>query len=186
MSTTTATPARCNPSKSDVTAALNDGERLRDIIELGLLSPDVDDVLHDLAAEAARHFGLPIGLVSVVLNEAQFFAAMHGLTGWAGGQRGTPIEWSFCQFAVASREPLVVENAITDPLVKDNPLVRENGVRCYAGVPLISSRGHALGSFCVIGLEERAFSDRELADLHQFAAAAVARIETRRRRPAAA
>jgi GAF domain-containing protein len=169
-------------SEAELACALTDRARLNEILELGLLSPEVDAILEDMAAEAARHFGLPVSLVSVVLEEAQYFAGMYGLTGWLREKRGTPVEWSFCQFAVATREPLVIEDAVEDPLVNDNPLVRDGSIRCYAGVPLISSRGFALGSFCVIGREARVFTAREIEDLHGFAANAVARIEMRRRK----
>jgi len=56
-------------------------------------------------------------------------------------------------------------------------------VRCYAGVPLISARGHVLGNLCVVGLEARAFSDDDVAVLRSLAAEAVRRIELRRTVP---
>lgn len=159
---------------------IRDTDRLREIAELDLLSPDVDAILQQTAEEAAHHFGLPISLVSVVLDSAQYFAAMHGLDGWLSEARGTPVEWSFCANTVRSREAFVVEDATTHALVRDNPLVLLEGIRCYAGIPLISSRGHVLGSFCVIGTETRSFSDAELGELRAFAARAVERIEARR------
>lgn len=164
----------------EMTATLQSQERLQEIAELGLLSGEVDAVLQEVCAEAAREFGLPIGLVSIVLDEAQHFAASHGLGGWLDAAKGTPIEWSFCRYAVASREAFVVEDAREHSLVQQNPLVRMDGVRCYAGIPLISSRGFALGSFCVIGTEERAFAEPELERLRAFATQVVAHIEARR------
>lgn len=162
---------------------LRDCERLAEIAELDLTSPAVDALLQDVAARAAECFGLPIALVSIALDDAQYFAAMHGLDGWLAETRGTPMEWSFCRYAVERGEPFVVEDAVEHPLVAENPLVRIDGVRCYAGIPLVSSRGHALGSFCVIGAEARRFSDAELATLRRFAEEAVQRIEARRRTP---
>jgi GAF domain-containing protein len=95
--------------------------------------------------------------------------------------RGTPVEWSFCALAVASGEPFVVEDATTHPLTRDNPLVAHEGIRCYAGIPLVSSRGHALGTLCVIGKESRTFSDADLDALRELAEKAVRRIEERRK-----
>jgi GAF domain-containing protein len=164
----------------EMTGILQAQARLQEIRELGLLSSDVDSSLKALCAEAAQEFGLPIGLVSIVLDEAQHFAASHGLGGWLEQSNGTPIEWSFCRYAVASREPFVVEDARVHGLVHENPLVTQDGVRCYAGIPLISSRGFALGSMCVIGTEERSFSEQDLAQLRGFADRVLAHIESRR------
>ena len=156
-------------------------ERLQEIADLGLTRPEVDAELRDIAARAAESLGLPIGIVSIVLDRAQYFAAGHGLQGWLAEVRGTPVEWSFCVNAVRSREPFVVEDALENPLVSDSPLVRQEGLRCYAGIPLITSRGHVLGTLCVAGTEQRSFGPEDLDKLRGLARDAVARIETRRR-----
>jgi len=161
-------------------AALKQRERLQEIASLGLTSPGTDRILQDACTEAANALGLPIGLVTVVLDEAQHFAAQHGLQGWMEEANGTPVEWSFCRFSVATKEEFVVEDAEHHALVQQNPLVTMDGLRCYAGIPLISSRGFALGSFCVAGTESRRFSDSDLMTLRGFAVTAIARIEARR------
>jgi len=157
-----------------------DEARLREIVELDLLSPDVDDILQATVEEAADRLGLPQAMVTVVLDQAQFFAAHHGIDGWLAEARGTPVEWSFCALAVASGEPFVVEDATTHPLTRDNPLVEHEGIRCYAGIPLVSSRGYPLGTLCVIGKVPHTFSDADLETLRGLAAKAVHRIEERR------
>ncbi|HEX8903585.1 MAG TPA: GAF domain-containing protein [Longimicrobiaceae bacterium] len=161
--------------------AFGDADRLREIADLDLLTPEVDAILQRTVEEAAARLHLPMSMVTVVLDEAQFFAAHHGLTGWMAEARGTPVEWSFCANAVASREPFVVEDATTHPAVRDNPLVANDGIRCYAGIPLISSRGHALGTLCVIGTEARTFTGEDLDALRALAKKAVERIEERRK-----
>ena len=160
---------------------LFDAGRLQEIVELDLLSEEVDPILDDVAARAAAGLGLPVSLVSVVLDEALHVAAAHGIDGlWLADTRGHPVEWSFCATSVRTRDAFVVEDAATHPYHRTNPLVTQDGVRCYAGVPLISSRGFVLGNLCVVGLEERTFSEDDLALLRRLAAEAVARIEARR------
>jgi GAF domain-containing protein len=154
--------------------------RLQEIADLHLTDPDVDPELRDIAARAAASLGLPIGVVSIVLDQAQYFAAAHGLGGWLAEVRGNPIEWSFCVNAVRSREPFVVEDALANPLVAQSPLVTQEGVRCYAGIPLITSRGHVIGTLCVAGVERHAFPPDDVDKLRALAAAAVRRIEARR------
>ena len=160
---------------------LHDMARLQEIAELGLLSPDVDPILKDVAARAAAAMQLPVSLVSVVLDEALHVAASHGIDGmWLDESGGHPVEWSFCATSVRTREAFVVENAPAHPDHATNPLVTQDGVRCYAGVPLISSRGFVLGNLCVVGMEERTFGENELATLRALAVEAVRRIEERR------
>jgi GAF domain-containing protein len=160
---------------------LYDAGRLQEIADLDLLSPAVDPILRDIAEEAAARLELPVSLISVVLDEALHVAGSHGIDGlWLGETRGHPVEWSFCATSVRTRDAFVVENAATHPYHGTNPLVTEDGVRCYAGVPLTSSRGHVLGNLCVVGLEERSFSAGDVEILRGLAREAVGRIEARR------
>jgi GAF domain-containing protein len=165
----------------DAADPLYDAARLQEIAELGLLSPEVDPILNEIAARASALLSLPVSLVSVVLDEALHVAAAHGIDGlWLGETRGHPVEWSFCATSVRTRDAFVVESATKHPYHKTNPLVTQDGVRCYAGVPLISSRGFVLGNLCVVGLEERTFSAAEMLSLRALAAEAVRLIELRR------
>lgn len=164
-----------------VTDPLYDEARLAEIVELDLLASDVDPLLADIAAQAAARLGLPVSLISVVLDEALHVAGFHGPQGlWLEDTRGHPVEWSFCATSVRTRDAFVVENAEEHPYHRTNPLVTQDGVRCYAGVPLISSRGYVLGNLCVVGLEQRPFSEDDVAVLRELAAQAVHRIEQRR------
>lgn len=163
---------------------LKDLDRLREIAELDLDSPEVDEILESIIREAAEHLDLPIGVVSIVLDEAQYFKAMFGVDGWVGASRGTPVEWSFCRNVVINKSEFVVENALEDETMKDSPLVHNEGIRCYAGIPMVTSRGNVVGSFCVKGREERHFSERDLEALRGYAARAMAHIELRAGRPA--
>ena len=159
---------------------LKDVGRLREIADLGLDSPEVDEILDDLAREAAEKLDLPIGVVSVVMDEAQSFIADHGIDGWMGIAKGTPAEWSFCRNVVTRQAEFVVEDALVDETMKDSPLVRDEGIRCYAGIPLVTSRGNVIGSFCVQGREERRFTAENLQVLRGLAERAMDRIESRR------
>jgi GAF domain-containing protein len=160
---------------------IHDLERLEEIAELGLLSGEADPILAKIAGRAAAHLNLPVSLVSVVLDEALYVAASHGIGGlWLNDVGGHPVEWSFCATSVRTREAFVVDDATVHPVHATNPLVTQDGVRCYAGVPLISSRGFVLGNLCVVGMEERTFSAEEMAMLHDLAKEAVAQIERRR------
>lgn len=160
-------------------AAVYDPARLAEVARLGLDDAAPDAVLLAAVREAAERLHLPASLVSVVLDEAQAHVAAHGVDGWIPEAGGLPIEWSFCRFAVADAAPFVVEDATRDPRLDGNPLVALDGVGCYAGAPLVTSRGVAVGSFCVFGPTPRRFAESEIAWLREAADAAMAHLERR-------
>lgn len=159
---------------------LTDPARLQEIADLGLHSIEADEILQETARAAAAYFKLPNSMVSIVMNDSQFFAAMHGVDGWIADAAGTPAEWSFCQNPVRSQSEFIVEDAREHPLMKDSPLVTLEGARCYAGVPLTTSRGYTVGAFCVAGNEARTFIPEEIDVLHGYARRVMEQLEARR------
>ena len=83
---------------------------------------------------------------------------------------------------VASGEPLVIEDARAHPLVHDNLAIEDLGVVAYAGAPIHAADGTVLGSFCVVDVEERAWTPREVEILTDLAAAVDAEIALRQAR----
>ncbi len=160
-------------------SAVYDAERLAEIARLGLDNPDPDPVLAEAVRAAAAAVGLPIGLVTVVLDEAQFFLASEGLEGWLSETQGTPIEWSFCRFPVAERAPFVVDDAERNEWLRDNPLVKRDGLRSYAGVPLVTTFGAAVGTLCVAGPHPHAFTPEDVEKLRALAKDVMTHLEQR-------
>ncbi len=107
-------------------------------------TPDMDRV----ARLAATMAGTPIGLVTLVGENAQTFAGNFGMEQVSG----TPRDISFCTHTIREDEPLVIADATRDPRFYDNPLVTgDPAIRFYAGAPVISRRnGARLGAVCVI------------------------------------
>lgn len=134
-------------------------ERLKEIGALSLTMVNEDPEITAILEEAKSKVGLPVALMSIVTDGAQYFFEQSGLGGWIGEARGTPVEWSFCQHVVASKAPLEVTDAAADERVKDSPLVSNDSVLCYLGVPLKSKKGHVLGSLCVLGTASHEFKD---------------------------
>jgi GAF domain-containing protein len=159
---------------------VTDLDRLAEICDLDLFSSRARSRLDEFARQAAARCDLPIGLVTVVLDGAQCFAGKHGLADWTTQTQGTPVEWSFCSTSVRTRQEYVVPDARIDPAQQDNPLVILDSICCYAGVPLITSRGHVVGNICVLGTEPRQFAAEELAELHRMATQIVAEMEASR------
>lgn len=161
----------------NVNDPVQDLDRLLEIAAYDLYSDDVRSLLDDIARRGAELFGLPLAAVTIVLEGAQYFAGSHGLGGWLRETAGTPIEWSFCANAVRRRDSYIVTDAATDELQHDNPLVTEDGIRCYAGAPLVAPNGQILGAFCVIGTDQREFSESERQALRDLAAEVMSELE---------
>lgn len=124
---------------------------------------------------AAQLFDVPIAAVSLVDVDRQWFKSITGLTA-----RQTSREVAFCAHAILGREVMEVRDATQDPRFADNPLVTgEVGIRFYAGAPLVTADGHALGSLCVIDRKPRHLTEQQRQVLADLAAMAMDAIELR-------
>jgi signal transduction histidine kinase len=153
--------------------------RLEALRATALLDSGGEEAFDRLTRLATRVLHVPVALVSLVEEDRQFFKSCVGLPEPWASARETPLSHSFCQHAVSSRQPLVISDAREHPLVRDNLAISDLSVVAYAGIPLITSDGHALGSFCVIDSEPREWSADDLSILRDLAANAMTEIELR-------
>lgn len=170
----------------DVLEAVADAARLRHLAGIELDDPELHARVSVIAERTASRLGRPVGLVTLVLDSAQYVLGSSGLDGWIIASGGTPVEWSFCARAVASRAAYVVNDALADPIQQHNPLVTIDGIRSYAGVPLLDDTGTVLGAHCVIGTSPHEFDEHDLAELAAAASEVVAVIAEYRRSDRAA
>ena len=158
---------------------LADPARRAALVRTGLLDGPLDESFDRLASIVARVIDAPVALVSLVDADRQVFAGCVGLPEPWATDRETPLSHSFCQHAVASREPLVIADARKDPRVRDNLAIRDLHVIAYAGIPLIDSTGHALGSLCAIDDKPRAWTPEQIELLRDLAVTVTGELEAR-------
>ncbi len=149
---------------------IRDGARLAALRDLSLLDATEQESFDRLTRLATAALGVPVSLVSLVDADRQFFLSQQGLGDQWAQARQTPLSHSFCQHAVATRQPLVISDAREDPRVDGNLAIRDLGVIAYAGIPLILDDGHAVGAFCAIDSQPRDWTEAELAVLKDLAA----------------
>ena len=153
---------------------LDDRTRLS-TFDSALLERTPDPELQALVSEASQVSGFPIALVSLVVNQIQFFRAQTGLPPDLAASLATDRCTSFCQYVVASSQPLRIEDALLEPALP-NDLVQRYGIRAYVGFPLRVAQ-RTVGSFCVIDSKPGQLAPRQLQQLEQLAQAASARLE---------
>ncbi|RZL12001.1 MAG: GAF domain-containing protein [Rubrivivax sp.] len=153
--------------------------RQAELDALQILDTPPEAAFDDLVRMAADICGTPIALVSLIDRGRQWFKAKVGLEATE-----TPREFAFCEHAIQQPDQLmVVEDATKDHRFASNPLVTSDpNIRFYAGAPLVSSAGFALGTLCVIAPSSRQLDGRQSEMLRHLAEEAVKRLEQRRDR----
>jgi signal transduction histidine kinase len=132
-------------------------------------------VYDDLTRLAAFVCEVPISLVSLIGRDRQWFKSRVGLD-----VVETHRDLAFCAHAILDQRMLVVPDATQDDRFAGNPLVTgEPDIRFYAGTPLVSPSGHALGTLCVIDRKPRELSSEQLDMLQALGRQVVSQLELR-------
>lgn len=149
-------------------------ERLRKLRESCLLDSSPEERFDRITRLAQRTFDVPIALVSLVDEDRQWFKSRQGLDATE-----TPRHVSICGHTILDDDVFCVEDTLDDDRFNDNPLVLDGPkIRFYAGCPLHTAEGYALGTLCIIDIRPRVFdqNDREaLRDLAQMVEAEIQR-----------
>jgi len=130
---------------------IRDADRLRALDALNLLDTPPEQSFDDIVQLAILICATPVGLVSLVAADRQWFKARVGFPACQ-----TDLNASVCAYALAEPDLLVIPDLTADPRTRGNPLVvGEPFIRFYAGAPLRGPDGHVLGSLCVIDHQPR-------------------------------
>ncbi|PZA06541.1 MULTISPECIES: sensor domain-containing diguanylate cyclase [unclassified Meiothermus] len=154
----------------------NEEARLAKLREYRILDTLPEQAYDDITYLASRICNTPISLITLVDRDRQWFKSRVGLE-----LSETPRDFSFCAHAILQSGVMIVPDALQDPRFADNPLVTgEPHIRFYAGAPLLTSSGEALGTVCVIDSRPRQIGDEEQKALAALARQVTAQLELRR------
>lgn len=152
-------------------AERREAERLAALTDMRLLDTPASESFDRITRMATRLFDVPISAVSLTDRGRQWFKSHVGTSG-----REIPREQAPCAEVTRTAAALVVPDLLEDGRFADSPLSR-TGVRFYAGAPLITRDGHALGAMCVLGPNPRGVVPEEMAALRDLAGLVMAQVE---------
>jgi len=154
----------------------NESVRLQALAASGALEPAMRAPFDRAAQRVADIFDTPMAMVSLVDGQHQIWQGAVGVAhatehaaGAGSPARTTARETSICAHVVAADEALLVPDVARDPRFATNPVLRAVGARFYAGVPLRSAAGLAIGALCILDRCPRVLAPRELRLLQAMA-----------------
>ncbi len=160
----------------------NEWARIEALRRYAILDTIPEQSFDDLTLLAAQICEAPVALVSFVDTDRVWFKSRVGFD-----TTETSREGSFCSWAISEPDLFIVPDALHDERFATNHLVTaEPPIRFYAGVSLVTSKGHALGTICVIDHVARDLNARQRDALRALGRQTMTQLELRRQlvRPA--
>lgn len=157
---------------------VDEAARLAALHRYAILDTPAEAEFDEFSRLAAYICATPISLISLVDTGRQWFKSRLGIAA-----PETPRDISFCGHAIHGLEVFEVRNALEDERFSDNPLVTSApNIRFYAGAPLVTPDGHAIGTLCVIDSIPRQLSAEQRAALTTLGRQVVRQLEMRQAR----
>ena len=152
----------------------NEERRLEVLRAYNVLDTAPEENFDRLTELAARIFGVPIAVVSLVDQDREFFKSCVGVDVRQGDRK-----IAFCAHAILHDDVFIVEDATLDDRFVDNPQVTHGRIRFYAGAPIRTRTGETIGSFCIKDVVPRTITSDEEKTLSTLAAITIDELELR-------
>lgn len=154
----------------------NESARLESLRCYQILDTPPEREFDDITFLASKLCEVPIALISLIDSDRQWFKSGCGIDA-----AETPRNVSFCAHAILEPDrPLVVTDPLHDPRFSDNPQVVDGDIKFYAGIPLQTEAGIALGTLCVVDHRPRELTAAQIAGLEALARQVISQLELRK------
>lgn len=154
----------------------NEAARLVALHQYDILDTSPEQVFDDLGFLAAQTCATPIAAINFIDANRQWFKAKIGLD-----VQEIPADFGFCPLCIQQRDILIIPDTLSDERFATNPIVTSAPyVRFYAGVPLITPEGHAIGIICVVDRVPRKISSEQVESLKAISRLVMRQLELRR------
>lgn len=156
--------------------AADETARLEALRRYRILDTEPERQFDDLTALASYICDAPIALLTLIDSNRQWFKSTVGIS-----IQETSRSIAFCDHTIRQDDLMIVPDARLDARFARNPTVTaEPHIRFYAGAPLITPDGHALGSLCVVDKVPRTLTPQQQDALRALRNQAIAQLELRR------
>lgn len=152
-------------------AGLYEEARLDALHKLNLLDTSPSESFDRITRMASQIFGLPISAVSLTDSDRQWFKSRFGVD-----HNSIPREKAPCARVAESADVVLIPDLLADDFYKSS-ILADQGVRFYAGAPLVTRDGFGLGALCVLGTEPRTATSAEMTALNDLAQMVMSQIE---------
>ena len=154
----------------------NEPQRLQALKRYDMLDTPAEKAFDDLTQLAAQICQVPVALISLIDADRQWFKSKIGVD-----VAETCRDQAFCAHAILQPTLMEIEDAQQDQRFCSNALVTGDPyIRFYAGMPLVTSDGYALGTLCVVDYQPRTLTPMQRQALQSLADQVVSQFELRR------
>ena len=153
-------------------------ERLKNLEEYNIMDTAPEMLFDEITELAAQILQCTVSTIQFLNEDRQWFKSKYGVP---DDMIETPRDMALCSHTICQNDLLLVPDLTKDERFLDHSMVTfEPNMRFYAGMPLVTPKGHSIGTFCAIDFEPRELTLDQQQAMRQLSHKVVAQLELRR------
>ncbi|QKS72951.1 EAL domain-containing protein [Paenalkalicoccus suaedae] len=156
-----------------------EAERLLALESLKILGTHFEEAYDRITRVVSQSFQVPLCLITYLTDDTQWIKSASSYRDMIRNNRSVPRDQSFCTKVIDEKDYFIVEDTYKHEELKSNKYVKNFGIRFYAGVPLFTSEGYAIGTLCILDVEPRVLSSDDITKLTEYSHWVMAEMQIR-------